>query len=177
MRQISKAKFLVMLALALAACSPAGSDQNPRDRKGSEGALTWRVVSQADGQAAFLSRPGAAPDVVLWCRDGQRLVLRAHIFENPVPSPDLRLTTKTGSVTLTEVRRQGGVRAGDRKLVEGAALLSDAKVQAALMAASDFTLQSGNETYQVQNGDPSGVLPSFMARCAQAGANPPLQTK
>jgi hypothetical protein len=157
----------MLLALATAACSPQGRDQNPRDRQGSDGASTWRVVNQSDGQAAFLSRPGAAPDLVLWCRDDQKIVLRAHVFENPAPQPDLRLTTKGGVMVFADVRRQGGVREGDRKLVEGTGLLTDPKVQPVVMAADQLALQSGAETFDVTAADPNKVLPEFVAKCTQ----------
>jgi hypothetical protein len=160
----------IVLALALAACSAQGSDQNPRDRKGADGVLTWRAVTQADGQAAFLSRPGAAPDVVLWCRDGARVVIRAHVFADPSPQPDLRLTTKGGLLNFENVRRQGGIRDGDRQLVEGGISLTDLKVQAVLIAADAFVLQSGADTYDVKNADPTGVLAGFIATCSQAKA-------
>jgi hypothetical protein len=161
------------VCLTLAACSQAGSDQNPRDRKGVEGALTWRAVNQADSQAAFLSRPGAAPDVVLWCRDDAKIVLRAHVFETPAPQPDLSLTTKGGMMVFADVRRQGGVRAGDRKLVEGSASLMDPKVQAVLTAADQFVLQTGEDKYQVQDSDPNGILVPFITNCSQP--NPPKE--
>ena len=166
-----------ILALTSVACSPAGSDQNPRDRQGNEGALTWRAVSQSDGQAAFLSRPGAAPDVVLWCRDGEHVVLRAHVFEAPSPQPDLRLTTSTGTVVFTSVRRQGGVRDGDRKLVEGTTSLADPKVQAVLVSANQFALQSGEDKYEVDNADPAGILASFVGICSGAASTRPTNRK
>jgi hypothetical protein len=163
----------ILIALATAACSPQGRDQNPRDRQGSEGASTWRVVNQSDGQAAFLSRPGAAPDLVLWCRDDQKIVLRAHVFDNPAPQPDLRLTTKGGVMVFSGVRRQGGVRDGDRKLVEGTGLLTDPKVQAVLLAADQLVLQSGTQSFDMTATDPNSVLAGFVAKCTQSiNANP-----
>lgn len=155
-----------LMLLTAGACSPQGSDQNPRNRQRNEGALTWRAVTQTDGQAAFLSRPGAAPDIVLWCRDGENLVLRAHIFESPAQRPNLSIKTKGGSVVFTDVRRQGGVRDGDRKLVEGTTSLAGPKVYAVLIAANQFALQSGEDIYQVDNADPAGILTGFVARCS-----------
>jgi hypothetical protein len=165
-----KSTFAIVFALLAAACSPSDRDQNPRDRKGVEGALTWRAVTQADGDAAFLSRPSAAPDVVLWCRDGSKIVLRAHVFENPALTPDLRMTTAGGVIVFENVRRQGGVRAGDRTLVEGAAPLADPKVRAILAGAAQFDLQTGDDKYTVQDADPNSILPSFIASCSQTNA-------
>ncbi len=164
-----------VLLLVAVACSPQGSAQNPRDRQAGEGALTWRVVRQSDGQAAFLSRPGAAPDVVLWCRGGENLILRAHVFENPTQTPDLQLRTKGGNLIFADVRRQGGVRAGDRKLVEGTTTLRDPKVQAVLVVAGQFALQSGVDKYEVDNADPAGILSEFVTKCSSA--SPKAQTK
>ena len=162
-----KSLALALLMMSLAACSPQGDQQNPRDRQGVDGALTWRLVSQSDSQAAFLSRPGAAPDIVLWCRDGAKIVLRAHIFDTPAPRPDLQITTTGGVLVLTDVRRQGGVRAGDRQLVEGSGAISDPRVRAVLIAADNFVLKSGADTYQVESADPAGILEGFITSCAQ----------
>jgi hypothetical protein len=155
--------FFIMLALC--ACSPAGSGDNPRDRKGETGALTWRVVAQPDGQAAFLSRPGAAPDLVLWCKDNGLMTLRAHVFENPAAQPDLVMNTDGGSITFQNVRRQGGVRAGDRKLVEGSVITADGKFPEALRGAVNLQVSSGGVTYNAKDADPTGVLPAFAAAC------------
>jgi hypothetical protein len=162
--------LITVLAFCLSACSQADGDQNPRNRKGGEGTLTWRAVNQADGQAAFLSRPGAAPDVVLWCKDGAKIVIRAHVFENPASQPDLRLTTQGGVMVFENVRRQGGVRDGDRQLVEGSAGLKDPKILAVLAAADQFVLQAGGDKYEVQASDPNRILAPFVAACKQVNS-------
>jgi hypothetical protein len=157
---------LMALSGLIAACSPAGSDQDPRDRKGQEGALTWRAVAQADGQAAFLSRPGAAPDLVLWCNDSGLLTLRAHVFENPQATPDLKLQTDGGLIAFANVRRQGGVRETDRKLVEGNVALSDGKLPDILRGAANLTVTSGSADFTAKDTDPSNILPAFTQACA-----------
>jgi hypothetical protein len=157
--------FPLAVLLALCACSPAGSGDNPRDRKGADGKLTWRVVAQADGQAAFLSRPGAAPDLVLWCRDTGQMTLRAHVFENPAAQPDLIMNTTGATIVFQNVRRQGGVRAGDRELVEGSVITSDGKLPLALLGAGTLQVTSGSEDYSAKDTDPNGVLPAFTAAC------------
>jgi hypothetical protein len=156
---------LVMSGVMLGACSPASNDQNPRDRKGAQGALTWRIVAQADGQAAFLSRPGAAPDLVLWCKDNGLLTLRAHVFEDPKPQPDLTLTTDGATAAFQNVRRQGGVRDGDRKLVEGTIPSSDGKLSLLLSGATNLTVKSGGVEFSARNTDPNTVLPAFTQAC------------
>jgi hypothetical protein len=161
-----QASALLLLA-AIAACTPAGSRDNPRDRKSEAGALTWRLVAQDGGQAAFLSRPGAAPDIVLWCKDAGQLTLRAHIFENPTGQPDLTMATQGGIIAFQNVRRQGGVRAGDRKLVEGSVITSDGKLPAVLAAAANLTVTSGGVDYRATDTDPTGILPAFTTACTQ----------
>jgi hypothetical protein len=157
----------IFAALALCACSQAGSSDDPRAREGETGPLTWRIVSQTDGQAAFLSRPGAAPDLVLWCRSDGQVTLRAHVFESPTANPDLTLDTDGGTVAFQNVRRQGGVRETDRKLVEGSVISSDGKLPQVLMGATNLTLRSGDVSYRAENTDSSGVLPAFTAACTQ----------
>jgi hypothetical protein len=147
------------------ACSPASNDQDPRDRLGQEGALTWRAVAQADGQAAFLSRPGAAPDLVLWCNDTGLLTLRAHVFENPKAKPDLNMQTDGGMIAFANVRRQGGVRETDRKLVEGNVTMSDLKLPAVLRGAANLTVSSGGVDFTAKGSDPSNILPAFTDAC------------
>jgi hypothetical protein len=170
-----KQGFPFVIMLALCACSPSGSRDDPRDRTGADGALTWRVVAQADGQAAFLSRPGAAPDLVLWCRNTGQMTLRAHVFENPVAQPDLIMKTQGGSIAFTNVRRQGGVRAGDRKLVEGSVMLTDANLPAVLNGAGNLTVTSGGVVYSATQADPTGILPPFTAACT--GNTQPTKAK
>ncbi|WP_085340155.1 hypothetical protein [Aquidulcibacter paucihalophilus] len=164
---------LCFLACALGACDPGDRDQNPRDRVGTEGPLSWRLVAQPSGAAAFLSRPGAAPDLVLWCDDRQRITLRAHVFKAPSAQPDLVLTTKAGRIVFQEVRRQGGVREADRKLVEGKIALADTGVADAILAASDFTLTSGDVDYRAQPVDRDQVLPAFVTACRKEAPKAP----
>lgn len=171
--------FVLLLALAmLVACSPASQTDNPRARKGQDGALSWRVVSGEDGQAAFLSKPGAAPDIVLWCRTNGLVTLRAHIFEAPKPQPNLSLATSGGSLIFNSVRRQGGVREGDRQLVEGSIASSNPNLSAVLLGAANVTITSSGASFQAQNADPDAVLPDFVADCvgasgAQKATSPP----
>lgn len=161
MRKISVAAFL-----AISACSPSGSDGNPRDRIGdANAAAKWGVVQQGDGLAAFLARPGTAPDLVFWCRDGTEMVARAHVFKAPSQTPDLSLTTATGGILFEKVRRQGGVREGDRTLVEGFTTLQDPKINTVLSGANSVTLRSGAETYIANNADVDGVMTGFAAQC------------
>jgi hypothetical protein len=161
-----KPTFLALAAVALVcACSPAGQGDNPRDREGSLGAVTWRVVSQPDGQAAFLSRPGAAPDLVLWCRDTGQITLRAHVFDKPADKPDLLLETQGGTIAFANVRRQGGLRSNDRKLVEGSVTSADGKLPAILLAAGNLKVISGVVVYQATDTDPTGILPAFTQAC------------
>lgn len=164
---------LLLLACALGACDPGDQDQNPRDRVGSEGPLSWRLVQQNSGAAAFLSRPGAAPDLVLWCDDQQRITLRAHVFPAPAVQPNLVLTTKAGQIAFKEVRRQGGVRDGDRKLVEGQISLAEPGAVETILAASDFTLTSGDVDYRAQPVDRDQILPAFVTSCRQGGPKAP----
>lgn len=164
---------LCLLACAVGACDPGDQDQNPRDRVGSDGPLSWRLVEQKSGAAAFLSRPGAAPDLVLWCDDQQRITLRAHVFPAPSAQPNLVLTTKAGRIAFQEVRRQGGVRAGDRKLVEGKIGLVEKGVAETILAASDFTLTSGDVDYRAQPVDRDQILPAFVTACRKEGPKAP----
>ena len=164
---------LCLLVCALGSCDPGDTDQNPRDRIGSEGPLSWRLVEQKAGAAAFLSRPGAAPDLVLWCDDQQLITLRAHVFPAPEAQPTLVLTTKAGRIAFQEVRRQGGVRAGDRKLVEGKIGLAEIGVAETILAASDFTLTSGDVDYRAQPVDRDQILPAFVAACRKEGPKAP----
>ena len=161
-------RFVCLLALAvLGACDPGDTDQNPRDRVGSGGPLSWRLVEQNKGAAAFLSRPGGAPDLVLWCDGKGQVTLRAHVFANPNPNPDLMLKTSGGQIGFEQVRRQGGVRASDRKLVEGQISLDRTGVTATILAASDLTLTSGGVDYKGVPGDRDGVLPAFVTACTK----------
>jgi hypothetical protein len=158
--------YLIFAFGFLSACSPQGSKQDPRDRKSDmEGAVTWRVVTQSDGLAAFLARPGNAPDLVLWCRNKDEITLRAHVFEAPNANPDLQLDTRGGSMVFTNVRRQGGVRAGDRVLVEGTGALQDPKIAPLLQGADQLALKSGQEIYRAENADKDKVMLGFVAAC------------
>jgi hypothetical protein len=162
-----------LLVCALGACDPGDKDQNPRDRVGTDGPLSWRLVQQKSGAAAFLSRPGAAPDLVLWCDDQQRITLRAHVFPAPSAQPNLVMTTKADRIVFQEVRRQGGVRAGDRKLVEGKIGLAEVGVAETILAASDFTLTSGDVDYRVQLLDRDQIMSAFVAACRTEGPKAP----
>jgi hypothetical protein len=164
---------LCLLVCALGACDPGDKDQNPRDRIGSDGPLSWRLVEQQSGAAAFLSRPGAAPDLVLWCDDQQRLTLRAHVFPAPSAQANLVLQTKAGRIAFQEVRRQGGVREGDRKLVEGKIGLVEKGVVETILAATDFTLTSGDVDYRAQPVDRDQILPAFVTACRKEGPKAP----
>jgi hypothetical protein len=159
-------RVIIAALVGVAACSPSAQDGNPRDRVGDvAGKATWGVVRQGDGLAAFLARPGTAPDLVVWCRSNQEISLRAHVFQAPSANPDLSLTTSSGSLTFDNVRRQGGVRKGDRILVEGFATLTDPKVGQTLKLLNSFRLTSGSETYQAENADPNAVVGTFVAAC------------
>jgi hypothetical protein len=162
--------ILLLATCALCACLPQANKQDPRDRLGApDGVVTWRAVAQVDGHAAFLSRPGSAPDLVLWCRDSREITLRAHVFVTSVPNPDLTLSTKGGTMVFTSVRRQGGVRAGDRILVEGTGPLDDPKIGPLLGGAGELALTSGTETYRANAADPNTILPGFVAACQSLG--------
>jgi hypothetical protein len=172
-----KSRCLIIAALGLlVGCSPQSTQQNPRDAKGSLGdAVTWRVVAQGDGHAAFLSRPGAAPDLVFWCRDSREITLRAHVFQVPSSTPNLQLQTEGGTMVFTNVRRQGGVRKGDRILVEGAADTQEVKITPLLEAAGQLTLTSGAETYRADGADPNGVMSTFVAACKSLNTKPTIK--
>ena len=171
-----KVLIATLALVVIGACSPAGIGDDPRNRKGVDGELSWRVVNDGDGQAAFLSRPGAAPDLVLWCRERGILTLRAHVFENPGSQPDLNLTTPGGTIALNNVRRQGGVRAGDRKLVEGAVAFNDLQVAPILKQAGNLSVTSGGIVFEARNTDPTNILPSFAAACLSSSAYPKAKT-
>ncbi|GIU67379.1 hypothetical protein [Candidatus Phycosocius spiralis] len=152
---------------ALGACDLGDAYQDPRDRGRSGGTLSWRLVEQQGGAAVFLARPGAAPDLVLWCDGNGEVTLRAHVFANPKPNPDLILKTSGGQIRFEQVRRQGGMRASDRKLVEGQIGLDRSGVAATILAASDLTLMSGEVVYQSVSGHSANVLPVFMKACSK----------
>jgi hypothetical protein len=166
------------VALALVCgCSPSGGQNDPRDRAGANtGPVAWRVVAQGDGHAAFLSRPGTAPDIVLWCRNRDEITLRAHVFDMPAANPDLKLEAGGGNLIFPQVRRQGGVRSGDRILVEGTAPMNDAKVAALLSATNSLVLSSGAETFRAVNADPANVMPDFVVACQALAAATPTPT-
>jgi hypothetical protein len=158
-------KWHALLALGiLIGCNPQSGD-NPRDRQGQPGATTWRIVADAQGQAAFLSKPGAAPDLVIWCRGDGLVTLRAHVFEAPANPPDLALKTDTGDILFQTVRNQGGMRATDRKLVEGQISASEPRVIAGLAALDEVKLRNGERVWSVSAADPQNVLPAFAAAC------------
>jgi hypothetical protein len=151
---------------ALCACSPSADKSDPRDRKGdNQGAPIWGVVRQSDGIAAFLARPGSAPDLVLWCRNNAQMILRAHVFEKPSDPPDLRLSTTLASGLFDNVRKQGGIRDGDRTLVEGMGMLPDPKFQTLIRGVDHVEARSGTETYIATHADPNQVMPGFVTAC------------
>lgn len=166
---------IVLLALAAGSCGPgagggAGDSRDagdPRDRAGREGPSRWGVIARPDGTAAaFLARPGAAPDLVLWCRGDGSATLRAHVFEEPAASPDLILDSPQGPVTFSAVRAQGGLRTGSSTLVEGAVDLTVADTRARLAAATAaVTVRSGGTVWQAPAADPDAVMQAFVAGC------------
>jgi hypothetical protein len=166
-RSALAAAALLATALTAGACgNPAGAPDNPRDREGAAAPPTWRIVAEGGAQAAFLSRPGAAPDLVLWCRGDGRITLRAHVFERPDAAPTLIWDSPQGAVAFEAVRAQGGMRADDRKLVEGSVAAS-ADTLARLMAGKDTVLvRSGADSWQALQADPQGVMPGFTRACA-----------
>lgn len=160
------------LALALAAgcgnTAAGGTPGNPRDRTGAQAPPTWRIVAEGSAQAAFLARPGAAPDLVLWCRGDGRITLRAHVFDSPGATPDLVWDSPAGPVTFEAVRAQGGMRADDRKLVEGSTAAT-ADTAARLAAARDgVAVRSGPVVWRAEGADPGAVMDGFTRRCAGA---------
>ncbi|MEN9855533.1 MAG: hypothetical protein RLZZ157_659 [Pseudomonadota bacterium] len=159
---------LIGSMLALAACGQGNAVQDPRARAGQGGDLAWRVLAQSDGQAAFLARPGAAPDVVLWCRGGKSLTLRAHVFQRTGGQPNLRLVSSAGTAELENVRAQGGVRAGDRQLVEGRLSLTPNNRNILAKASTAMTLTSGQQTYSTQTPTTPDALPQFLRACVSA---------
>lgn len=160
-----------LVALAAAGCQPAGSAAgetgDPRDRAGGEGPSRWGVIARPDGTAAaFLARPGAAPDLVLWCRGDGSATLRAHVFEDPAARPDLVLDSPRGAITFAGVRAQGGLRAGSSTLVEGAVDLTQADARARLAAATpNVTVRSGGTVWRAPDADPEAVMQAFVAGC------------
>lgn len=164
-----------LLALASGGCQPGGAGAggaggetgDPRDRTGAAGPSRWGVIARPDGTAAaFLARPGAAPDLVLWCRGDGTATLRAHVFKDPAASPDLVLDSPQGAVTFTAVRAQGGLRAGSSTLVEGAVDLTVADTRARLAAATpEVTVRSSGTVWQAPAADPDGVMQAFVAGC------------
>lgn len=163
---------LTLATWAVAGCQPggtgaAGDGSDPRNRTGSEGPSRWGVIARPDGTAAaFLARPGAAPDLVLWCRGDGTATLRAHVFTDPAPAPDLVLDSPSGPVTFTGVRAQGGLRAGSSTLVEGAVDLKAGDARARLAAATgDVTVRSGGVVWQAPAADPAAVMEAFVAGC------------
>lgn len=162
---------VLLAVLALGACQPGGGGSgdasDPRDRAGSEGPSRWGVIARPDGTAAaFLARPGAAPDLVLWCRGDGTATLRAHVFEDPPASPDLILDSPQGPITFTGVRAQGGLRAGSSTLVEGAVDLTAGDIRARLSAATaSVTVRSSGTVWQAPDADPDAVMQTFVAGC------------
>lgn len=160
-------RSLALVALVtLSACTPAGSRDDPRDRKGDVAAApVWGVVRQTDGIAAFLARPGSAPDLVLWCRNNAEMTLRAHVFQSPPEEAGLFMVTPLARDIFLSVRQQGGVRKGDRTLVEGVGRLPDPNFQTMIAGADKVELRSGTETYRADKADPNKVMPGFVSAC------------
>jgi hypothetical protein len=158
---------LCALALGCAAgCTPEATPGDPRARTGSEGPATWRLVAEGAGRAAFLSRPGAAPDLVLWCRGDATLTARAHGPARPDAPADLALITAAGTVRFTNVRRQGGLNDPARALTEGMVRL-DPGVIATLGGAQTgkLTIVREGNTSLYPDADPDQVLEGFLAAC------------
>jgi hypothetical protein len=152
--------------LLTGACTQAAAPGNPRDRVGADAPPTWRIVAEGGAQAAFLSRPGAAPDLVLWCRGDGRITLRAHVFERPEGAPTLIWDSPQGPVAFEAVRAQGGMREADRKLVEGSVAVTPGTL-ARLVAAKDSVLvRSGADSWQALQADPDQVMEGFTRACA-----------
>ena len=156
------------VAAAMTACGPGADDRDPRDRQGGPGAATWRLVADGAGHAAFLSRPGAAPDLVIWCRGDGRVTLRAHVFEAPARPPKLSLSTDAGSIAFEGARVQGGLRDVDRKLVEGATALTE-ETAAVLAAAARVDVTDGATTWRAAQADPQAVMAGFARDCLAGG--------
>jgi hypothetical protein len=161
----TRASPVVLCALVLVACGP-GEAQDPRDRKGGDGPATWRLVDEAGRAAAFLSRPGAAPDLVVWCKGDGRVTLRAHVFETDAAATDLSLTTPGGALAFANVRRQGALRGDRPALIEGSADATRAAAQAVLAQAGQVSVASGGERFDFAGADPDGLLAGFAKGCA-----------
>lgn len=157
-----------VLVLALAGCEAPGGPDDPRDRVGGDGPPTWRLVAQGAEQAAFLSRPGAAPDLVLWCRGDGVIRLRAHVFDRPGPAPGLVLVGPGGQIVFEGVRAQGAIRDGGRTLVEGAAPATPEAIAILTAGASAPSVSAGpaSPVWTTQEADPDAIIPGFAQGCA-----------
>jgi hypothetical protein len=165
-----KGTLALAMLLALPGCGTAANDDgDPRNRTGGEGPATWRVVRETGRAAAFLARPGAAPDLVVWCGQGA-LTLRAHVFKGEDLAADLSLTTPGGRIGFANVRRQGAVRDGRPGLVEGVGAIDPGTATLALAAAGDTRVAWGGEAYAVTGADPGGVMAGFASLCAAPSA-------
>lgn len=156
------------LAVLLGACSPAGDPANPRDRAGSEGPSTWRLVAGGEGQAAFLSKPGAAPDIVLWCRGDGAMTVRVHVFKRDRAVTTLALSGKDGekSLELGEARIQGAVRDDGAMLAEVSVSLDQPKADRIGQLLANVRLSPGDgEAWEAPKADPDRVLAGFLKAC------------
>jgi hypothetical protein len=163
---------MVLLAALVGACSPASDPANPRDRAGGDGPTTWRLVAGGEGQAAFLSRPGAAPDIVLWCRGDGRLTVRAHVFKRDQPVTRLALLDKTGAVgaDLGPARIQGAVRDDGAMLAEASTLLSADRITALTAFLATVRLSGGaaDLVWRADKADPQVIIEPFLQTCLLA---------
>jgi hypothetical protein len=162
---------LACLVLLLSACSQANDPANPRDRAGSEGPSTWRLVAGGEGQAAFLSKPGAAPDIVLWCRGDGAMTVRAHVFKRDMAVTTLALVGKDGekSLELGQARIQGAVRDDGAMLAEVSLSLDQQKAERMNQLLANVRLSPGaGEAWQAPKADPERVLAGFLKACVGA---------
>jgi hypothetical protein len=160
---------LILCGIALTvACTPETPD-DPRARTGLEGPTTWRLVAGGEGQAAFLSRPGAAPDIVLWCRGDNSLTVRAHVFKRAQAVRELTLLDKAGNpgMALGNARIQGAVRDDGAMLAETNLTIDATKVSALVGYLSTVRLSGGKPDvmWQADKTDPQTVLEPFLKSC------------
>jgi hypothetical protein len=159
------------LAVFLGACSQAEDPANPRDRAGSDGPSTWRLVAGGEGQAAFLSKPGAAPDIVLWCRGDGAMTVRVHVFKRDRAVTTLALSGKDGekSLELGEARIQGAVRDDGAMLAEVSLNLDQPKADRIGQLLANVRLSPGaGEVWEAPKADPDRVLAGFLKACVGA---------
>jgi hypothetical protein len=167
---------VILLAVLGAACSPASGPADPRARAGADGPTTWRLVSGAEGQAAFLSRPGAAPDIVLWCRGDGQLTVRVHVFKRDQAVTELALLDKSGAVgtNLGPARIQGAVRDDGAMLAEASTRVAASELATLAGYLTTMRLSGGGPdlVWRASKTDPSGVLEPFLKTCLPDQAKP-----